>query len=538
MAGREYQLMFRMNAAVNGGFSAAFSGAASSLAQLQSKISALSKTQNQINQYTRQEQAIQRTASKLEMLRQQYANLSEEMERNGDTSADSMNKLLERQNRIEDVTRALERQQAQYQATGEALQASGVDIGNISGEAERVSQELAEATQAQEEFTAAAQETSDGAAGAAESLTNLAAAAGAMEIMKKGVEILKECVSASIEFESAMTGVAKTTDLTTQEYAEISQALKDMSVEMPITTTELAGIMETAGQLGIAKEGLVDFTRVMAELGTATNMTSEEAATMLAQFAFVTDMDASKYNNLGSAIVALGNNFATTEKNVTEMAQGIAGIASQAGMTQPQILGIAAAVTSLGEEASTGATSMQKVISTLQTAVETGEGLDRIASVAGMTAEQFRRAWAEDAAGAMQAFVAGLNDVERNGMSASMVLQELGMNDARLVRMMLSLANSSTSLTSAIQMANDAWSQGTALATEAATRYGTVESQLQIASNAFNNLKVAIGDAFMPVVAQGAGVLTDIMKPVTEFIQNNPRLVQAVVAARGTVTSL
>ena len=45
-------------------------------------------------------------------------------------------------------------------------------------------------------------------------------------------------------FESAMTGVAKTTDMSDEELAVMSQQIKDMSTDIPIVTEELAGIGE------------------------------------------------------------------------------------------------------------------------------------------------------------------------------------------------------------------------------------------------------------------------------------------------------
>jgi hypothetical protein len=97
-----------------------------------------------------------------------------------------------------------------------------------------------------------------------------------------------------------------------------------MSLVVPVAATEIAKVAEAAGQLGIEKENILAFTRTMVDLGVATNLTSEEAATMLAQFANVTGVSQKEFSNLGSTIVALGNNFATTERDIVEMAQRLA----------------------------------------------------------------------------------------------------------------------------------------------------------------------------------------------------------------------
>ena len=113
----------------------------------------------------------------------------------------------------------------------------------------------------------------------------------------------------ALSFESAFAGVWETVDATEEELAEIRQGIRDMAKEIPTAATEIAGIAEAAGQLGIKTENILSFTRVMADMGEATNMSAEEAATALARLANITQMPQENFDRLGSTIVALGNNF-------------------------------------------------------------------------------------------------------------------------------------------------------------------------------------------------------------------------------------
>ncbi|MDD2296583.1 MAG: phage tail tape measure protein, partial [Sphaerochaetaceae bacterium] len=275
-------------------------------------------------------------------------------------------------------------------------------------------------------------------------------------------------------------------------------------------------------------------------LATATTMTADEGATLLAQFANITQMDPSYYSNLASTIVSLGNNYATTEQKITEMSQGIAASASLAGMSEADMVALSAAVTSLGIETQAGATSMSRLISTLMTAVETGDNLNEFAQIANMSAEEFSQAWGNNAVEALQTFVVGLTDTQRNGKSATVALTELGITEARMQRMVLSLANSGDLLNRTLATSSQAWSENTALTAEAELRYATTQSQLTMMQNSYNNLKVAIGDNFTPVLSELYGVATDVLGSVTEFIQKNPVLVKAIttfVAVMGTAVA-
>ena len=371
---------------------------------------------------------------------------------------------------------------------------------------------------------------------AVDAVSSVLAAAGISAALKEIKEGFDECVQASMDFESAITGVAKTTDLTDEELADMSDAIKAMSTEIPATTTDIAAVAEAAGQLGIQKDALLDFTRVMTMLGTATNMTAEDAATALARFANITGMSADNYDRLGAVIVDLGNNFATTESEITQMGTRLASGGKLAGLTEPQIMALAAAMSSVGIEAEAGGTAMTQTLNAIEKAVATGEdSLQSFADVAGMSADSFAEMWNTDALGALTAFIRGLGNLDEQGESAVLVLEDLGLTGIRQSNMLKSLALAADQMDSAVQTANTAWDENIALTNEANKRYATTQSKLDMMQNAYNNLKVAVGDAFTPALRDAYDAGTDVLNVLGEFVQENPALVKGVATFTGVV---
>lgn len=371
---------------------------------------------------------------------------------------------------------------------------------------------------------------------AVDAVSSVLAAAGISAALKEIKEGFDECVQASMDFESALTGVAKTTDLTDEELADMSDAIKAMSTEIPASTTEIAAVAEAAGQLGIQKDALLDFTRVMTMLGTATNMTAEDAATALARFANITGMSADNYDRLGAVIVDLGNNFAMTESEITQMGTRLASGGKLAGLTEPQIMALAAAMSSVGIEAEAGGTAMTQTLNAIEKAVATGEdSLQSFADVAGMSADSFAEMWNTDALGALTAFIRGLGNLDEQGESAVLVLEDLGLTGIRQSNMLKSLALAADQMDSAVQTANTAWDENIALTNEANKRYATTQSKLDMMQNAYNNLKVAVGDAFTPALRDAYDAGTDVLNVLGEFVQENPALVKGVATFTGVV---
>ena len=327
---------------------------------------------------------------------------------------------------------------------------------------------------------------------------------------------------AGIEYESAFAGIKKTTNATASEYGEMRKEILAMTREIPASAAEIAEVAEAAGQLGIEKENLMSFSRTMIDLGESTNLTATEGASDLAKFANITDMAAENYGRLGSTIVDLGNNFATTEADIVAMATNLASAGELAGFTEPQIMAIATAMSSVGIEADAGGSSMSKLIKKVQVAVETGSAsLKDYAAVAGKSVEEFKEDFEKDGLTAVSAFISGLNDVERNGKSATVILDEMGLTEVRLSNTLLSLANAGDLMERAVSTANNAWEANTALTKEASQRYETTESKLAVMQNGFSEMGVAIYDQFNEPLREGIDIITDLVHEVTADIADS-----------------
>lgn len=401
-------------------------------------------------------------------------------------------------------------------------------------------------------------------------------------------ELMADCAQSYIEFESAIAGVEKTVDATAEQMQALTTGIQDMSERIPASTTEIAAVAEAAGQLGIATEDILDFTEVMINLGESTNLSATQAAEALAKFANITQLDPSNYERLGSVIVDLGNKTATTEQDIVDMGTRLASTGELVGLTADQILAMAATFSALGIEAEAGGTAAAKMLRKMESAVEayepamdvikqTGESmrdlelmqansssdfkaladsigltstelgkyvanaklLEQFADISGMSAEEFRKAWGEDAVGALDDFVTGLGRIHEEGGSVTNTLSEMaGMSEVRLTNAIQTLSTSGGLLTETLEIANTAWEENTALAEEAGKRYETTESKITIFNNALNNLKIAIGEDFNAILEPVIDLGTDFVSWLSDAAEETPALSTALAGLGGSLGAL
>lgn len=333
------------------------------------------------------------------------------------------------------------------------------------------------------------------------------------------VGLATHAVKTATEFESAFARVRKSVEGTPQELKKIEQSLLDLAKTIPIPATELAKIAETGGQLGIGKEDILEFTSVIADLAATTTLTGEEAATMMAKFQNIYGRAGKDMGKLASVVSELGNAGASTEADILQMGVRIASAGYQANITQGEVLAIANAIASLGVEAEAGGTSASRFIINMATAVaEGGSQLNNFAKMAGVSAEEFKRAFEKDAASTMLTFFNALQDVKKEGGNIITIMDEMGFHDVRLGNTIRALAGGGDQLTESLKNQKRAWEEGNTHAKRADIIYKTTAAQLQITRNQLNDVSRQLGNELIPLLLQLAQFARDHVIPALKLI--------------------
>lgn len=340
-------------------------------------------------------------------------------------------------------------------------------------------------------------------------------------------------IAPAIRFEQAFAGVRKTVEGTPEQLDKIRSGILDMSREMPIAATEIAEVAATAGQLGIATPGVLKFTETMVQLGTATNLTAEQAATSMARFTNVMRISVKEVPLLAAALVHLGNNSATTEAEILTLALRLGAAGYQLGLSGQQVLALSAAMRSLGITAEVGGSSMSRVIIDMVSAVGGGNiaKVEAFAKVIGVTREEFERMVRdrspESAGKLLLGFVQGLQEVDAKGGNVRGVLQELGLDSIRLRQVLLGLVAGGNELSEAFALVGDEAVYGGALLTEYGRFAETTAARLEVLKGRLTALAIDIGTPLLGgLVAAFDGIGNAIIRMQDAFRPLGTELVE------------
>lgn len=349
----------------------------------------------------------------------------------------------------------------------------------------------------------------------------------------------------AIDFEDSFAGVKKTVDATPEQLAKIKQGIIDLSTTgidgrgaIPQTATELNELAAAGGQLGISQENIIDFTEVMAQMGSATNLVGEEGAATLARFMNVMGTSQGEIRNIGSAIVDLGNHSATTESEIAEMALRMGKYGSSVRMSAADVLGYSAALSSLGIEAQMGGSAIGRTWLSIETAVASGgEGLTKFAKYSGKSAEEFKEQWNTDSSGAFNGLLKGLQSAE----NLTVALDDLGINNTQDIQAMMALVNGYDLVTESVNRSNTAYQENTALQEEFNAKNETTASKLANTKNNIIEAARSIGETMLPSIQDASTTVADFAKGLSQMSDEQKKVVVntgATVIALGAISKV
>lgn len=335
-------------------------------------------------------------------------------------------------------------------------------------------------------------------------------------------------IRGAIDFESALVGVRKTTDATTEQMARLKEEFKRTAAQTGITKKELANIGQVAGQLGIfakgGEKGLASFTKTIAKSRIAMKEyagSSEEAATTTAKLLNILNLEVDQAETLLSTINQLSNTTAAGSDDIAEFTRRIGGTASVLGATVPSIAALSATLTEVGVNAEMGGTAVSQMLIMMQ------KDTDKFAGVLGKNGAAFKKAFAEDPIIGLQMFAAELNKFDK--ASKINIMENLGINNARMIDTLLKLTGDKGigSLAKTMDTANQAFSEGTSLQNEFNIASTSTATKLAKLWEVITNVGDSIGSFFLPII----GKLAEALSTGIEFAVRYSDAIWGIVAA-------
>ena len=300
--------------------------------------------------------------------------------------------------------------------------------------------------------------------------------------------------TAASKFEESFVQVKKTLNIdkdvknVEKAFKQISDSLINISKIVPVTTRELNEIAAVGGQLGVAADDIVSFTKTIQKLTVATNLGAQDAALAMARLQEITGLTSKDLDNLGASLVDLGNNFAATESEIVNAAMQIATATAQIkgelNNAAVDALAFSTALRAIGQPAQAGATSIVRLMTEASQAVAMGgEKLETFAKVAGLSMQDFTKLFGIDSTRALALFIKGLDDTSKLGVTNVEILAQLGLSQVRTRKSILALSKANETLFDAIDTANTAYVENQALTEEAERRYDTLAMKIQQLKN-------------------------------------------------------
>lgn len=324
-------------------------------------------------------------------------------------------------------------------------------------------------------------------------------------------------VGAAISWERSLANVVRTTGAYGNQIEMLRSGLGQLTREIPQSFGDLSEIAALGGQLGIETEGIVDFTRVVAMLTTTTDLSAEAAGTALGRFRALLDVAPSEFEALASAILRTGINSVATETQIVNIATQISSMADFAGLTAHEVVGLSAALASVGAQPELSRGTITRVFTQMSRAIaQGGERLEEFARLSGTTGDQFAKAFGtDDFGGLFQTFLA---NISKEGANAVQVLNDLGIASVRDVPLLLRLSGATDTVTKAFQDAAIGWERATELQDNYGIVVETTAEQLRLLWNAVTELFATMGAGTTGPLADFVRFLREAINGLTDFL--------------------
>lgn len=357
------------------------------------------------------------------------------------------------------------------------------------------------------------------------------------------VAALAQCTDAAKDFEAQMSDVVKYVGgladangeisgklaengkTYAENYSAMTDAILELSTQIPMTAEDLTRLAAAAGQSGKSISDLIQyddegnisgFLKDVAMMATAMDISADQAGDWAAKWEKAFGINHDQVMEVADQINYLGANSATTAAEIAQVVNETAGLGQVAGMDVASTAALADAMLAMGVDTGKAANSISRMYVNLSKGSSATKAQKEQWEALGFTAEGVAKMMQDDATGTiLQVFEAIQNlKPEKQVAALSTLFGQWAIKGAA------KMTGNLSTFTDALAMVNDPSLYTGSMEREFIIKSSNAEAIDTMMSNAFQALKIDVGTAFLPAKKEMSVALIDFINQ----LRNMPEL--------------
>ena len=338
----------------------------------------------------------------------------------------------------------------------------------------------------------------------------------------------------AIQFESAMSDVRKVVDFETPEqFKRMNKDILELTRTIPMAASDLASIVAAGGQSGIAREELLSFAKSAAKMGTAFDITADQAGEMMAKWRTAFKMNQNQVVELADKINYLSNKTAASAPLISDVVTRIGPLGSVGGVASGEIAALGASLVGSGVQSEVAATGIKNFILTMVA----GAGATKSQSAAfarlGLDSQDMAKRMQTDAKGAIMDVLNAIKSLSKEEQ-ASTLQQLFGKESIGAIAPLLSNIKA---LEKNFGLVANKTQYAGSMQEEFNTKSQTTANQLTLMKNEFDAVMTSIGNGMIPSFRYLLNEMTPVSKTLGDYISKNSKLIGIATASVATITA-
>lgn len=339
----------------------------------------------------------------------------------------------------------------------------------------------------------------------------------------------------AIKFESAMSDVRKVVDFDTPEqFKDMNKDILNLSKNIPMTAQGLAAIVAAGGQAGIARQDLLAFAEAAAKMGTAFDITADEAGDMMAKWRTAFKMNQKDVVELADKINYLSNKTAASAPLISDVVTRIGPLGEVGGVASGEIAALGASLVGSGIQSEVAATGIKNLILTMVAGESASKSQNEAFETLGFNAAEMAVRMQKDAKGAILDVLKALKGLDKAKQGA--VLQNLFGKES--IGAIAPLLSNLEGLEKNLSMVADASQYAGSMQGEFDTKATTTANQLALMKNKFVAVETDVGNGMIPAFKSMLDIISPLAAAFGNFASKNSELVGTAFVVGGSVAAL